>query len=712
MGLRIADDTKSCRPDMRIEKITLASVAGALALSLLAWFCTGLVTADAFLPLGMAFAGVGEEMARPIVSRLYAALRIGTTIAPWVLLFGWIGVRAIIRHRSHIDRAPIFYGVLAVLSLLALPYPVMPAVPGLDNSWQWLLNQLAFTDAIGRDTVFTYGPLGFLICPESFLANVLSALATNLLHAALWAFALVSLYRSDRTNHAAAWLLMASVFFPQANMEWRWVSLAVVLAAVPVVSIKPRYGSALLVAAGLVLAIVTFMKFSSLVIVAAAQVFLVGIVAIREKRLTRVIVPWMVAFALAAAGLAVMSFDSFTDLKSWFVGSLAIASGYNKYMVVSKSWLELAVPFAALSLTAAVALVRTRQKARLALLGFAFSPVFFCAAKYALVRQGPFPLFYLLAVFLALALCVDLQLRRRIIVLSSLLMIVTYACTLPRAVAGDSFCHFAFGVNPMGIVRTLTLAKSMRTAAAESAAKVASHRLPEEWRRLIGGEKVAFLPHEYAPGMGKDKYDIALLPSFQLYSGYLPALDAQNAKLLSVAVAPRWIVCNVDPVWCGHFIGYPATWKAVIDGYECVAEESGCLLLRRRAVSHVGMDRPPFPTKLALKVGEWADCAVWNNSDFILDWPQTVVGKFCSLFLRNTLTFVSLRYADDSEVTIPLLPENLAHPFSLSRLAVTPDDFIQVIKTGETRRPIAVRFHAESPALYADEVRILVRSLR
>lgn len=679
------------------------------AVSLASWWVVGLTTPDTFLPVATSYAGIGAEEARPIVERLYVVLRICSVCGPWFLLMGWCAAVAVVRHRERMDRPLVFVGAVIVLSLLSLPCPVMPAVPGLDNSWQWLLNRLAFTHAFGRDTVFTYGPLGFLICPQMPLVNVLTALCANLMHSALWSFALVALYFSDRRSHAGAWLLLATVFIPQSNMEWRWVSLAVVLVAVPVIAPQVRLRNLLLAFAGVVLALVSFMKFSSLVVVAGAQVFCLGAIIWRERRYAAVLFPWGGATVAVVGIAAALSFDSVDLLIRWFGGSLAIASGYNKYMVLPKSWFELSVPFAAVAVTAYIMLWRNPSKRPIIMFSVMFSPVFFCAVKYALVRQGPFPLLYLLSVFCALAICVVPICRRRAIVLTGAFALVTYACTLPRALAGETFCHFPFGINPKGIVESVMLTDSIRKAKVISAAKVDSHRLPEEWRKKIGSDRVAFLPHEFAPAMGDDQYELAVLPSFQLYSGYLPSLDAANANLFAGEKAPQWIVCSVDPLWCGHVIGFPATWTAILSGYECVAENDGRLLLRQKVERGHGSDFYSACSKsLSVAVGAWLNCRRWADAHISIEWPQTLIGKCCTFFLRNTVTYVSLYYDDGSEVVVKILPESLSFPFSLSQLAISNDDFVDVVKKGKCRNPHKVRFFPGAKLIYSDTLAIKI----
>ena len=69
-------------------------------------------------------------------------------------------------------------GLLAALVLLTFSVPLMPGAPGLDGSWVWELNVLGRSPYVfGKDVVFTYGPLGYLLVPLDLDGHLLQALA-------------------------------------------------------------------------------------------------------------------------------------------------------------------------------------------------------------------------------------------------------------------------------------------------------------------------------------------------------------------------------------------------------------------------------------------------------------------------------------------------------------------------------------------------------
>src|SRR5215831_2182245 len=56
---------------------------------------------------------------------------------------------------------------IAYVCLVTFSIAFGPFRPGLDESWAWAVNSVTSTNYIfGRDLVFTYGPLGFLLNPR------------------------------------------------------------------------------------------------------------------------------------------------------------------------------------------------------------------------------------------------------------------------------------------------------------------------------------------------------------------------------------------------------------------------------------------------------------------------------------------------------------------------------------------------------------------
>ena len=102
----------------------------------------------------------------------------------------------------------LFIGLALVLlvgftTLFGIYRPLGP--PGIDPGWQWAANQAADAGLVfGRDIVFTYGPLAFLMVPLDVSSNLLVANIFLLVVQTLFTVALAVLFVRDRRVSAVA----------------------------------------------------------------------------------------------------------------------------------------------------------------------------------------------------------------------------------------------------------------------------------------------------------------------------------------------------------------------------------------------------------------------------------------------------------------------------------------------------------------------------
>lgn len=648
-----------------------------------------------------------------MLPRLFRFVRLGVASLPLVLLLAFVLLRTAVRNAARLDRPAVFCAVAIAIALGLLPDPVRPAMPGLDPSWQWLVNQAAWTGAFGGEVVFTYGPLGFLLFPQTPMANVFTALAVNSLFALAWCALLLQTYRAEN-GRPCAWLLALSMLFIQSNNEWRWVVLGILCVALPMVweGVSRRRDALAMSVGGAVLAVASLTKFSSLVAILATQAFFAaGYVRKNGRRGLAPCAAWFVSASVAFALLCAACFPSFAAFVGWVRGSLATANGYNLCMTAEKSWAELLLPFAVLlSLLAAVAL-RRGFSARDLVLPFLFSPFLFCATKYALVRQTPLPLMYGSIALLALATARRRALARRAAVLSCAFIVAGFGLTVPWMASGLWDGDFRLGLNPAGALKSASLGRLAERAADETDRAVRERAdVPSAWREKIGKGSVLFVPYEMASAMASDtKFLTVWLPSVQLYSACHPYLDELDAALLEGERAPEWIVCGLDAAWSGHLLNYPQFWSAVLRRYEFSDGDSKFALLRRRMAPLSPAPRASAARTLRAGPGEWLDCSSLAGADVSVDWPRTAFGRFCAMFLRAASAYVVVRYDDGVEARIRLLSENAAAAsFPLGMVVSDDADLLAALKGAPRHRPAALRFEASSPSHFAPEA--IVRS--
>ena len=558
-----------------------------------------------------------SDVGRGILARsLTGTMLAGMVLASVIVLL--LIFRSRIREFIYRVNGPRFFlFVLASLALLSLPDPVFPVRPGLDYSWQWMLNRLAFSHEWGNSVVFTYGPLGWLLYPFGRWSTVLVALVANLLFCGLWVWGVWRIYCLSENGRIEAWCLAMTMLFPQMSMEWRWTMLAIVLARTS------------WFAAGIVSAVLAFMKFSSVVTCVGTQVFM--LVLDRRRRIVHYLTGFAVVFLLLVAVL----FPSPAAFWKWMYGSIQIAVGYNRHMILDKNALVLSFPIMAF-----LALVH-RPRHFIAILPF--SPLLYCAAKYNWVRQGIEPFLYSLTVVSAFLAGRFVLHRRCFVLTAAVFILIGYGMLWPFFfAAGSTYVAFPFGLNPMGLVRTILLPSTISKAESRARTLLAGSELPRRFRATISTGTVQLLPHEFAPAMVDPTLHLLPYATMQMYSTYTAYLDEMAASSYRMESAPDFIVIHTAYLAIdgkNAFLDCPRTWASIRAHYKlCDSDGDYVLLSRRREPIQIICDR-----RIVLA-------------------EESLFERMRSTFFRAKLHFAQIETSDGKILTCRVNPDVLKEP--------------------------------------------------
>ena len=230
------------------------------------------------------------------------------------------------------------FGIVAGLGILYLCLMTFSAPrfssvkPGLDESWEWALNAVTQTNYIfGRDVVFTYGPLGFLMWPRPIAHNFewASAFAVGMqvIYAALLGVT-ASLARTRRGFLLfLAGSAAASAFGMGDESSYRLLMGLCILAG----ALDSPFAMAACIVAGLLTPVFLLIKFSigvtSLSMMGAATV----IVMFSRKAWGRIFALWFSA-ALSLACWVLHLFGNARNFARWLALSWETASGYGAAM--------------------------------------------------------------------------------------------------------------------------------------------------------------------------------------------------------------------------------------------------------------------------------------------------------------------------------------------------------------------------------------------
>ena len=553
---------------------------------------------------------------------------------------------------SVLDRPIIFYLILGAVVLSALPPPINPVLPGLDPSWEWMFNHYAFSGAIGRDFVFTYGPLGFLIKPQGELMNAYVGLLVNIGFSLVFALEMVLLYRAGRGTVARGTAVMLIVLWliqwPN-GMEWKWCAVSVIACAMAVFmsELGALARNALFVVAAITAVLQSFIKFSSCISVMGEQMFLVGIYVIiaRRKALCGVITYISVVLCCIALCVSVL-FPNMAAFGAWVKGSLEISSGYNLYMGGDRSWVDVVAPFLLVAVIGAH-LFAGKGRCRRLLFWLSFSPLIFCTLKYAVVRQGVMPLALMAAVTSALGAIFIPDCSRlswRLVCTCVFIGLGTDAVirnTPPR-----------LGVSLQNILDSVNCRSAFVRVQNEAHEEQVGSSLPSAWLRQIGTNKVMIAGWELGAAMSGD-LNLVPFPATQTYSAYTPYLDELCARCVLESDI-KFVLVPADP-WTfdsrNIYFDNPRLWHSVRRNFSFVDGNDVHVLLRRREMPiHI------------------------DDLSYVFRFKRTVAGRALSLFLRTPQTLANITFSDGSCYCCAANPEVLDSMPLMNTLPTVPSE--------------------------------------
>lgn len=623
------------------------------------------------------------------------------------------------------DSTRIFRQWAGIALILLVAFATLPGAyrplgpPGIDPGWQWAVNHANEAGLeFGRDVVFTYGPLAFLMVPLDVAHNLLIANVFYIIVQMIFAAALVSLFLKERKLAPVA---IFAVLFVCARHQGLTLEAQVllVIGVLAVLSLLGENRLLLATAAGLsgiLLLVKMSLGLAAVMLLAAA----VAVAMIIYKR------PWFFAlglspFPLVGVLLAAVYFDSAGTFINWLTLSMEMVSGYSVANSILGPVSQVAVGVVVV-IGWLVAAVFVRSDRRLLAVILVFAPVVIIQFRLAFVRQDTHQLQFVPFMLALVALSTLFVRQRRHLVAHVAVFIVL--------LVGGSLTNL---IDPLGrglLPRNLltggsgaqTVANLIRfedtreVLAADSRRNLAPLELPEEWMALVenspGG--IGTLPWEiqYCPANGLEWNPT---PTIQLYAAYTAGLDLWSAEKYRGEHAPDFIVNEYVPVGKRHqMIDAPATWREIFTRYRLRGarlEPTQVALLERRR------DVPPSSYEIVHR-GEVALGSAGSGvpaADGLLfaefDLRLTALGRMQKALFRIPLIYLVMYHASGDVTYYRLTPGPAVNGVLVNRF---PKDFMgyRRLWQGRIDDPV-VRFTITGPGLsfFSSPVAITWREL-
>ncbi len=461
-------------------------------------------------------------------------------------------------------------GVVALSAPLALALiPLDPAGTGLDQSWRIGLTTATLDHLVfGRDIIFTYGPLGYVLEGAPVPALAAMAVYTRLL------LLLVAVCGAWSACSGRSPLLMRLAFLgallaTAATLGIDYVAFAGVLALLARAARYPRLQPFVFAVAA---AVGTFGLLAKqtlgLDVLGCAGAYLVVQLIVGPRRRRRAALASLAIVAVVTVAGMLWAFGgSMTATATYLLNSAEIVGGFSSAMALPGSKL-LALGAFAIGVTVATSAILLAREGKAPFAAAAIVAVFL-AWKHGFAREDLGHTLYFFAVAALVAPLAAIVARRQSTsVVAAFATMLAYAggVWMLAATHSNVLATFTFARIAAGASYVFDPAAAARGGEAITRSPLEGDRLAPDARARIGNSSVEVIPSETAiVAANQLRWDPA--PVFQSYSAYTPRLDALNHAALATRGADVELLRYEDIDGRYPFSAEPATFAELVCRY-------------------------------------------------------------------------------------------------------------------------------------------------
>jgi hypothetical protein len=626
--------------------------------------------------------------------------------------------------RPRASTLPVWLLVLTLIyvALISLPVPPKSNGTGLDASWMLGLN-LAHAGGMvaGRDVIFTYGPLGYLLYPEPVSGTPVLALIFRLGLYLLSFAALGRLVWIMQSKVAAFWtaLILGLGVVLDALPEENRVILAITALALLPLADRSRWRYAELSLLALLTGLGCLVKLNQGIEGVGLFIALLATVAFQDRPLTRrasgKVLAVLCALPLSIVILFLASTGSLSGLVAYLRTGWEIVTGYSEAMGLPGPLWQVTLACAIIAATFVVLLVAADLRSLWPGAAPALIVAFF-VFKHAMVRQGAghAPLFHIkFAVgLLFLLVCARTARDRRLIVTMQLFSVVmAYAISIEAYPGFDSDIKARLQLRQTYTILTAywRWPSTWAGVGAANALNRSKLRLPDRIHRLIGNATVDAIPWD-VDLVEANGWNWRPRPVFQSYTAYTPDLDRLDAAHLESNRTADFAILNFAAIDDRHpFLETPLSWRALLDRYDLKLAAADWFLLQHRTAARYA----PL-TPLGFSMARWDEDVLVPQADGMLVMSprlrSSLAGKLTALLFRSAAVYTEVTYRSGRKLRWRCVPRNLAdgvliRPFPQDLQDLRPLFFRDVVRNS-TQQILSIRFHTDKPGEFAADIPI------
>ena len=605
----------------------------------------------------------------------------------------------------------IFLIILAVTAVTTLPFSYTVGSSGIEASHVFGSNYFPNMGyQYGLDTVFSYGPLGYIMHPEAIANDIAIA---SVVRASVWLILLVHLFLLGRTGSRGLWkslALMAALFTVRIHfMLYTFDYLILTALFVVVIYMLERPGGwtghLLLI---YIVGLLSLMKFSAYIMsIPTAGLYVVAragwpprLLAWKDRLLPVGIV--------VAAPIAFFSCHALSWAAFWryIVGSLSVSDGYSEAMSLPTGTRDATIAIILVALLLLGLIYAIVKRALPWTVGAVLAALYWMSFKHGFVRSDDHVILsYSYGVIVAAGLFCMVESRRE-----TLKYLAGLACFVLIALVGINRHWPVWSLEYWSPHNQIVTARNLihwdRTIDQLQRAPQNNgpfRLLPQQFQDRLEASTTTIFPIElaYASTLQFRLDPLYVMQSYSSYTHYLDSLTA--ARIRKHYGRINYILFNWDSIDDRHpLLDVPATWQAMYDDYQPELQEGNTLLLvpRKQPLEHdeTSLMRLPVPFRHWVEL-PWTNAILWSK----IQIPYSYQGRCLKFLYKTPALWLTVGAESGSETKFRVIPDVLNTPFPINTLPVDFDSLLALWQSGRVdSRVVRIRLDTDAPQDYRE----------
>jgi len=555
-----------------------------------------------------------------------------------------------------------------IIFIFTFPKTGFYIAPGLDPSWKYAFNHFfANNIQIGKDVLFTYGPLGFLLFPQPignnleigifFIFITHAVLISSGLYTILFVLKSLTVIRKVFASLLFVMLLKYIQTGLGIDLSQSFGFSLVFLVSLLLLNYESTRKASFILLSAFYVAFILLMKSSYGIVSLLIFTSYLTIDFIYNKKRRAFFLPILTligSFVLIWA----LVYRNLQGIFRYLFGMLQFSIGNSSAMTLS---LKSTFPSAILGVTILIFFIFFIKEKKIYLISFMFFPALIAMYKYAFAREDThiflFLIFLMIFLFLILIHTHSVKKFTVSILVSCFLLVLfcIHAQNLPaECIRGFSALPIARrlvdlkGVdNLFNVLRFYSYKKSLINA---SRMNLKGSVLSRDVLAEIGQSTVDVYPWEtsYIPA---NDLNWKPRPVFQSYVSYTPWLDSINYNFFARGDAPTYIIWETDNPYGKNgsidgrylFSDEPMTIYKILDMYIPVLQDRKVTLLRKK--EKASFEKPRIIQSSEYRWNEWIKVPV-SKGDVIrarIRFSRTTYGKLKRFLSKEREVFIDYR---------------------------------------------------------------------